>query len=879
MHIQRQADSFAYRMAVYNQELVDRLKSEFDDWWENADIEPWRRSDPHGRGPIGDWKNVESFLRERYPYASTSGDIYMGWEQVGLGRLDRTFSENEMRYERKYPFETGPDAIKAYGYDPREVAASMLLLHNQTHPGRQGPEFTEKDQARLVDIYNKRQQMQRDYEQRAKQAIRLAHNTIRCATVNPYLVDKLNAKFLRWTQGRNLQLDHWPTIERFLKDEYPAVYRGHELGRENAGMLVDYPDKTIHSLGMGDRSPYETGPEAIDRYGYDPAEIAAGMVWLHTKAQSLSGDVPEMDQQRLYDIWNKRKKMQQDYEQRNMVQANTIRCAMDDDYDELYHLTDNPDFTLDPDYIPSTVGEEGGPGIYLTDDPGHWAGTNVDKPYVATFRVPAGYDEMFDPDYGHEGSYFVPHDLFDLIEQVNPRKMASHNTIRCAMPMMYHRTEPEWAKSIYEDKEFGGPNSVWFSDRPTGEGEVYGPAIVQLNIPDEVLKNHGEVEGEFPSGEKHWRVDLDAIKPEYFVDRAIKEARKLLSSNTIRCAYEMFKPSTAPEFFPNVDWEDPGDPSSYDDPVLEELRNAWGPLGFSQRKPWIQQGIEMGPASPDENLSDAQRWLRNMGHEFASRISQSEPTTGYLYRGAEHPQEWVDKILQDRSVSLPLSSFSEDAEYALDYARPDSRPAYTRTKGRPVYFRLAPGAKTMKLFDADESLTHGDFDVVGSHIMTPDELYTPDPDPSGSDMSQILYDYNKVFGNNPPVLIDIKHRSLPKRKLLSSNTIRCAADIPSLTDLWKGFVDWAGGNEEEAFSGLQYWPNVEQYLADQHGLSNNFQYQEDRDAYWDHPLVLQMSKIHAFAQGRENMENLTDSDLLEGAAMGLLKIRKNVDHY
>lgn len=95
----------------------------------------------------------------------------------------------------------------------------------------------------------------------------------------------------------------------------------------------------------------------------------------------------------------------------------------DEDYDELYHLTDNPHFALDPKYVPSTVGEGDEPGIYLTDDPHHWDGTLVDKPYVATFRVPAGYDEMFDPDYGHEGSYFVPQSMYDQIQlsHVAPR--------------------------------------------------------------------------------------------------------------------------------------------------------------------------------------------------------------------------------------------------------------------------------------------------------------------------------------------------------------------------------------------------------------------------------------------------------------------------
>jgi len=88
---------------------------------------------------------------------------------------------------------------------------------------------------------------------------------------------------------------------------------------------------------------------------------------------------------------------------------------------------------------------------------------------------------------------------------------------RTAMPMLYHRTEPEYADSIYKDKEFGGPEQVWFSDHPKGENQNFGKGVVQLNFPDDALHEHGDVEEEFPHGEKFWQVPLDHIKPEYFV--------------------------------------------------------------------------------------------------------------------------------------------------------------------------------------------------------------------------------------------------------------------------------------------------------------------------------------------------------------------------
>lgn len=123
-----------------------------------------------------------------------------------------------------------------------------------------------------------------------------------------------------------------------------------------------------------------------------------------------------------------------------------------------------------------------------------------------------------------------------------------------------------------------------------------------------------------------------------------------------------------------------------------------------------------------------------------------------------------------------------------------------------------------------------------------------------------------------------RERGLRTRKTKRSNTIRCATSIPSLTDTWKDFVDWAGGNEDEAYVGAQWWPNLEQYLADRHGLSNKFQYTEDKDEYYSHPMVLQMGKIHAFAHSREDgIPDITDSEKLEAAAMGLINLRKRVD--
>mgnify|MGYP000919604390 FL=1 len=234
-----------------------------------------------------------------------------------------------------------------------------------------------------------------------------------------------------------------------------------------------------------------------------------------------------------------------------------------------------------------------------------------------------------------------------------------------------------------------------------------------------------------------------------------EQSRKTKAANTIRCAYEMFKPSSDPYYFDGYDFDPKGEP---DDPVLEDLQTAWiAGDGMGKRKPHIQRGAEMGPASPDENLTPTEQWLRNMGHEFASRISQSGPTNDRLYRGMLVPQEWIDNAAKTKSISLPLSSFDLDPETAGCYTLPDPGRSSSPRTGLPVFLRLAPGAQAYHLLDT-EHITHGDFDITNMRPITLDED-----------------DEDDLLGANG-ILMDITHRSLPQRKLLSNNTIRCAAD-------------------------------------------------------------------------------------------------------
>lgn len=122
-------------------------------------------------------------------------------------------------------------------------------------------------------------------------------------------------------------IGHWPTVENFLKERYPAAYRGLGYGYEEAKAVLDNEGE-IHRAhpesyrGESDPAkqpkPYETGNDAVAKYGYDPREIASAAMYLHNLSrgiESFSATSWE-DDGRLYDIARKRHQMQRNYENR-----------------------------------------------------------------------------------------------------------------------------------------------------------------------------------------------------------------------------------------------------------------------------------------------------------------------------------------------------------------------------------------------------------------------------------------------------------------------------------------------------------------------------------------------------------------------------------
>lgn len=155
----------------------------------------------------------------------------------------------------------------------------------------------------------------------------------RHAAVTQSLVDRLHGEFKDWRKkqprgsifggGVIGGLNEWTNIEKFLHDHYPAAHRGLRQGHEEAKTLLDwdkmFPNDDPEGPYSWSWARYDTGPQAVEKHGYDPKEIAAGMLLLHNKSDRFRGDMSHEDQARLNDIAQKRYQMQRNYEQRKVT--------------------------------------------------------------------------------------------------------------------------------------------------------------------------------------------------------------------------------------------------------------------------------------------------------------------------------------------------------------------------------------------------------------------------------------------------------------------------------------------------------------------------------------------------------------------------------
>lgn len=168
--------------------LLNLLSGEFNDWLGGQG--DWERANG-----IQDWVNVENFMKEKYPAAHRGLQAgleeaeplldgkplpkYCGDCQVDLdsdGYCDCEEKSKNVINPQPISYETGINAHEKYGYDPKEIAAAMVLLHSHGRKFRDNFYF-QKNLDRLNDIAQKRFQMQRNYEHHtaSTDGIRYAH--------------------------------------------------------------------------------------------------------------------------------------------------------------------------------------------------------------------------------------------------------------------------------------------------------------------------------------------------------------------------------------------------------------------------------------------------------------------------------------------------------------------------------------------------------------------------------------------------------------------------------------------------------------------------------------------------------------------------------
>lgn len=367
---------------------------------------------------------------------------------------------------------------------------------------------------------------------------------MRLAAVTQDLVDRLHDEFDDWMEAQpavnfpQWGIGHWPNIEKFLKDKYPAAHRGLGMGMEEAQPLIDQKPRGLYGDPMPEgRDPYPTGPEAESQHGYDPKEIAAGMLLLHNKANPFRGEMVQEDQDRLNDIFTKRQQMQRSFEE---------RTASGDDY-RMRHRPPEPEdgsSMHDPSNVFPDIHEH--PEWYNTAPAGrpnprwgkgeldYWrqqqqsdresyaaimkARGNPDAPITIYRALPtsaANPDGSFpmntgdwvtpSPTYAKmHGDSNIVYEPYSVIKHVVPARLLNsggesmhewgyngdsvqaRTAARLAMPTVYHGTDEDKAQAILDSQSWLPGNGGWFST-DLERAKAYGPAVVSLDVPDHLV--------------------------------------------------------------------------------------------------------------------------------------------------------------------------------------------------------------------------------------------------------------------------------------------------------------------------------------------------------------------------------------------------------
>lgn len=128
-----------------------------------------------------------------------------------------------------------------------------------------------------------------------------------------------------------------------------------------------------------------------------------------------------------------------------------------------YHLTDDPDFHLDPDRVPTNYNyPDAGAGVFLTQRPHEWADNEwgEDRDYIADIDAPDDLHTL--PGVRHDPDSIRPTDKFPGSDEIFvPDHQFHHLTVQRVRPRTAAADEhprDEWGNRAYPKDKYGNPD-------------------------------------------------------------------------------------------------------------------------------------------------------------------------------------------------------------------------------------------------------------------------------------------------------------------------------------------------------------------------------------------------------------------------------------
>lgn len=173
--------------------------------------------------------------------------------------------------------------------------------------------------------------------------------------------------------------------------------------------------------------------------------------------------------------------------------------------------------------------------------------------------------------------------------------------------------------------------------------------------------------------------------------------------------------------------------------VVDDIDQVWTSTDFDEFKTPMRRGARIaqkeGYSGMDlktkENILELQentsyvsgpdpsersdQLLEQYGKEIVAKAVHDTPTTQSYWRGMQLGDTHTEMLVEDQRISMPLSSFSDDEEFATGFATGENDWASFEAESvkdpNPVVIELMPGARAADM-TAGERVAFGQFDIV-----------------------------------------------------------------------------------------------------------------------------------------------------------------------